>query len=83
MEMHDRISIDPEVRGGKPCVRGTRITVGDVLEYLAGGMTEDEILRDFPALESEDIRAALAFAAARERRLSASPAARSSSSTRT
>lgn len=73
--MHDRISIDPEVRGGKPCVRGTRITVGDVLEYLAGGMTEDEILRDFPALESEDIRAALAFAAARERRLSASPAA--------
>jgi uncharacterized protein (DUF433 family) len=74
MGWEDRISVDPEVRGGKPCVKGTRITVYDVLEYLAGGMTEREILRDFPDLRSEDIRACLGFAAARERRL-ATPAA--------
>jgi len=66
--------VDPEVRSGKPCIKGTRITVYDVLEYLAGGMTETEILGDFPDLKVEDIRACLAFAAARERRL-ASPAA--------
>lgn len=65
----DRISIDPAVRGGKPVIRGTRITVSDVLEYLAGGMTQEEILADFPDLTTEDIRAALAFAAERERRL--------------
>ena len=58
------------VRSGKPCIKGTRITVYDVLEYLAGGMGEDEILADFPDLKREDIRACLAFAAARERRLS-------------
>ena len=57
------------MRSGKPCVKGTRITVYDVLEYLAGGMSEDEILKDFPDLTQEDIRACLAFAAARERRL--------------
>jgi len=74
MSWEDRISVDPEVRSGKPCIKGTRITVYDVLEYLAGGMTEDEILGDFPSLTAEDIRACLAFAAARERRLS-SPAA--------
>lgn len=74
MDWEDRISVDPEVRSGKPCVKGTRITVYDVLEYLAGGMTEEQILNDFPSLEAEDIRACLAFAAARERRLS-SPAA--------
>ncbi len=74
MDWEDRISVDPEVRSGKPCVKGTRITVYDVLEYLAGGMTEDEILADFPDLKAEDIRACLAFAAARERRL-ANPAA--------
>ena len=70
----DRISVDPTVRSGKPCIKGTRITVYDVLEYLAGGMSEGEILADFPDLVAEDIRACLAFAAARERRLS-SPAA--------
>ena len=61
--------MNPAVRSGKPCVKGTRITVCDMLEYLAGGMTEDEILSDFPDLTREDIRACLAFAAARERRL--------------
>lgn len=58
----ERIEIDPEVRFGKPCVRGTRITVGDVLRYLAGGMSEDHILRDFPQLTRDDIRACLAYA---------------------
>jgi uncharacterized protein (DUF433 family) len=74
MSWEDRISVDPEVRSGKPCIEGTRITVYDVLEYLAGGMTESEILADFTDLKAEDIRACLAFAAARERRL-ANPAA--------
>lgn len=75
MKWQDRITIDPEVRSGKPCIRGTRITVYDVLEYMAGGMSEDEVLDDFPALARDDIRAVLAFAAARERRLAASTAA--------
>jgi uncharacterized protein (DUF433 family) len=74
MSWHDRISVNPAVRGGKPCVKGTRITVYDVLEYLAGGMSEDEILSDFPDLTREDIRASLAFAATRERRLANSVA---------
>jgi uncharacterized protein (DUF433 family) len=65
----ERITINPEVRSGKPIIKGTRITVYDILEYLAGGMTEDEILDDFPSLAREDIRAALEFAALRERRL--------------
>lgn len=65
----ERITINPEVRSGKPIIKGTRITVYDILEYLAGGMTEDEILEDFPSLEREDIRATLEFAALRERRL--------------
>ena len=69
----DRITLDPAKRGGKPCIRGLRITVYDVLEYLASGMTEDEILADFPDLEVEDIRAALAFAAERERRFVSIP----------
>ncbi len=73
MGWEERITITPGVRSGKPCITGTRITVYDVLEYLAGGMTEDEILADFPSLTREDIRAALAFAAARERRLAGSP----------
>ncbi len=68
-DLMDRITIDPEIRSGKPIIRGTRITVADVLEYLAGGMTPEEILSDFPALTEEDIRAVLAFAAQRERRL--------------
>jgi len=70
-----RITIDPEVRFGKPCVRGTRMTVGDVLSYLASGMTEDDILADFPQLTRDDIRACLAFAAERERRILSIPAA--------
>ena len=69
----DRITLEPEKRGGKPCIRGLRIAVYDVLEYLASGMTEAEILADFPDLEREDIRAALAFAAERERRLVSIP----------
>ena len=64
----DRISIDPAVRFGKPCVRGTRITVGDVLGYLAGGMSEAALLADFPQLTQDDIRACLTYAAERERR---------------
>ena len=72
-ELAQRIVIDPAVRSGKPVIRGTRITVTDVLEYLAGGMSQDEILSDFPDLAPEDIRAALAFAAERERRLFSFP----------
>ncbi len=74
MDWRERITVDPAVRSGKPCVRGTRITVYDVLEYLAGGMTEAEILADFPDLVRDDVRAVLAFAAARERRISNSVA---------
>jgi uncharacterized protein (DUF433 family) len=74
MNWQDRITVNPAVRSGKPCIKGTRITVYDVLEYLAGGMGEDDILRDFPDLTREDIRACLAFAAARERRLANSVA---------
>jgi uncharacterized protein (DUF433 family) len=67
--------VTPGIRSGKPCVKGTRITVYDVLEYLAGGMSEGDILSDFPSLTGDDIRACLAFAAARERRLASSGAA--------
>jgi uncharacterized protein (DUF433 family) len=74
MNWQDYISITPGVRSGKPCVRGTRITVSDVLEYLAGGMDEQAILADFPELRREHIQAVLGFAAERERRLSALPA---------
>jgi uncharacterized protein (DUF433 family) len=75
MSMLERIAIDPNVRFGKPCVRGTRITVGDVLGYLAGGMTEADLLTDFPQLTRDDIRACLAYAAERERRTLSIPAA--------
>jgi len=68
-ELLSRITVEPGKRSGKPCIRGLRITVSDVLEYLASGMTEAEILADFPELTGEDIRACLAFAAERERRL--------------
>jgi uncharacterized protein (DUF433 family) len=68
------VTIEPGKRGGKPCIRGLRITVYDVLEYLASGMSEAEILADFPDLTSDDIRACLAFAADRERRLLSVPA---------
>lgn len=70
MGWEQRIIVNPDVRSGKPCIKGTRITVYDVLEYLAGGMTEAQLLSDFPDLATEDIRASLAFAAARERRVS-------------
>ena len=73
MNYKDRISIEPGKRGGKPCIRGLRITVYDILEYLASGMTEAEILKDFPDLTSGDIRACLAFAADRERKLTTIP----------
>ena len=68
MDYSHIITIEPGKRGGKPCIRGLRITVYDVLEYLASGMTEEEILNDFPDLTKNDIRACLAFAADRERR---------------
>ena len=71
MRYQDHITSDPAVRSGKPCIVGTRITVYDLLEYLAGGMSEAELLADFPALRSEHIRASLAFAADREKRLAA------------
>ena len=61
-----RITLEPGKRGGKPCIRGLRITVYDVLSMLSNGMTQHEILEDFPELEAEDILAALAFAADRE-----------------
>ena len=67
------ITVEPGKRGGKPCIRGLRITVYDILEYLASGMTEPEILADFLDLTREDIRACLAFAAERERRLVSIP----------
>ncbi len=69
------ITIEPGKRSGQPCIRGLRMTVRDVLEYLAGGMSTDDILADFPDLTAEDIRACLAFAADRERRLWVVPAA--------
>jgi uncharacterized protein (DUF433 family) len=75
MSYLDLITIEPDKRGGKPCIRGLRITVYDVLEYLAAGMSESEILRDFPDLTADDIRACLTFAANRERRLLSIPAA--------
>jgi uncharacterized protein (DUF433 family) len=75
MEWRDFIQITPGVRSGKPCLVGTRITPSDVLEYLAGGMSEDEILKDFPSLTREHIRAVLAYAAERERRYTSLTAA--------
>jgi len=75
MSLLDRIVTDPAIRFGKPCIQGTRISVGDVLEYLAGGMSEEQILADFPQLKRDDIRACLAYAAERERRTLTTPAA--------
>ena len=74
MDYRKIITIEPGKMGGKPCIRGMRMTVYDVLDYLASGMTEDEILHDFPDLTRDDIRACLAFAADRERRLAGIPA---------
>ncbi|MDZ7652882.1 MAG: DUF433 domain-containing protein [Burkholderiaceae bacterium] len=66
MDYRQIITIEPGKRSGKPCIRGLRITVYDVLGYLAAGMTEDEILKDFPYLTRDDIRACLAYASERE-----------------
>jgi len=70
MNYVDIITLEPGKRSGKPCIRGMRITVSDVLEYLASGMTEDEIISDFPELTKDDIHACLSFAADREKKLS-------------
>lgn len=67
MNYRDIITIEPGKRGGKPCIRGMRVTVYDVLDYLASGMTQQQILQDFPYLTAEDIQASLAYAADRER----------------
>jgi uncharacterized protein (DUF433 family) len=74
MDYRPFITIEPGKRGGKPCIRGLRMTVYDVLEYLASGMSIEDILSDFPDLTRDDIRACLAFAADRERRLIKVPA---------
>ena len=73
MDYSKIITIEPGKRSGKPCIRGLRITVSDVLDYLASGMTTEQILGDFPELTEEDLRACLAFAADRERRLAVIP----------
>jgi uncharacterized protein (DUF433 family) len=73
MDYKERITIDPRVRSGKPCIRSTRIAVMDIFDYLGGGMTVEEILDDFPDLTAEDIQACFAFAADRERRLAVIP----------
>jgi uncharacterized protein (DUF433 family) len=75
MNYQDYITINPNKRGGKPCVRDLRITVSEVLDYLASDMTEEEILSDFPDLTREDLKACVAFAADRERKLMTVPAA--------
>ena len=74
MPYSDIITIEPGKRGGKPCIRGLRITVYDVLEYLASGMSHADVLQEFPYLTEEDIRACLAYAADRERKLEISSA---------
>ena len=73
MDFSHIITIEPGKMGGKPCVRGLRITVYDVLDYLASGMTEEEVLHEFPDLTREDLLACLAFAADRERKLAGAP----------
>jgi uncharacterized protein (DUF433 family) len=75
MDYHDRIVLDPEIRFGKPTVRGTRIAVGDVLSYLAAYGSEEQVLREFPSLTRADLRACLSYAADRERALRSIPAA--------
>jgi uncharacterized protein (DUF433 family) len=73
MDYSKIITIEPGKRSGQPCIRGMRITVYDILGYLAGGTTQDELLRDFPELTAEDIRACFAFAADMGRRVTVSP----------
>jgi uncharacterized protein (DUF433 family) len=73
MNYRNRITVDPRVCSGKPCIRGTRITVADVLHCLGGGMSIAEVLEDFPGLTAEDIQAGFAFAADRDRKLNVVP----------
>ncbi len=73
MNYADRISIDPAIRSGKPCIQGTRITVYDVFDYLAGGTEVKDLLKDFPDLTEQDIQACYAYASQRERRLKTVP----------
>ena len=73
MDYRSRITLEPDKRSGQPCIRGTRMTVTDVLEYLASGMSQQEILKDFPDLALKDIQACLGFAANRERQLARVP----------
>jgi uncharacterized protein (DUF433 family) len=73
MDYREHISIDPSIRSGKPCVRGTRITVTDIFDYLGGGMSVAEVLDDFPDLTAKDVQACFAFAADRDRRLNVLP----------
>lgn len=75
MDLLARITTDPEVRFGKPCVRGTRITVGEVLGFLATGRSEADLLAEFPQLSHDDVLACFGFAAERERRVQSIPAA--------
>lgn len=81
MALLERIRVDPTIRFGKPCVRGTRLTVGEVLGHLAGGMTEAELFSNFPQLTHEDVLACLAYAAEREHRTLSIPAASTANST--
>lgn len=71
MNWREVITVDPDRRSGKPCIRGMRVTVSDVLEYLAAGLAPEEVVTQFPYLTLDDVRACLAFAAERERRLAA------------
>lgn len=73
MDYRERITIDPRIRSGKPCIRGTRITVGDIFDYLGGGMSVQQVLDDFPDLTADDIQACFAFAGERDRRLNVVP----------
>ncbi len=73
MDYRERIVIDPRIRGGKPCIRGTRITVSDVFQYLGGGMTMEEVLKDFPDLTAVDIQACFALIGDTDLRLKVVP----------
>ena len=73
MDYRSRITLEPDKRSGQPCIRGTRMTVNDVLEYLASGMSQQEILKEFPDLTLKDIQGCLGFAANRERQLARVP----------
>ena len=73
MNYRDRIVINPSIRSGKPCIINTRIAVADIVDYLGGGMSIEEVLDDFPDLTLEDIQACFAFAADRDRRLTTIP----------